>query len=75
LQDPTAFGLGPGGGKARHPLENVAWSHWLDDEFGFLRMVTQRAVADAAVKVARHTITPLTAAEQRAVIRLLRKLT
>jgi MarR family transcriptional regulator, lower aerobic nicotinate degradation pathway regulator len=38
-----------------------------------------RAVADAAVKVARkitrHTLTPLTAAEQQAVIRLLRKLT
>jgi DNA-binding MarR family transcriptional regulator len=38
-----------------------------------------RAAADAAVKVAReitrHTLTPLTAAEQRAVIRLLRKLT
>jgi DNA-binding MarR family transcriptional regulator len=38
-----------------------------------------RAVADAAVKVARqitrHTLTPLTAAEQRVVIRLLRKLT
>jgi DNA-binding MarR family transcriptional regulator len=39
---------------------------------------TGRAVADAAVKVARqitrHTLVPLTAAEQRAVIRLLRKL-
>jgi DNA-binding MarR family transcriptional regulator len=38
-----------------------------------------RAAADAAVKVAReitcHTLVPLTAAEQRAVIRLLRKLT
>ena len=38
-----------------------------------------RAVADAAVKVARQitrqTLTPLTAVEQRAVIRLLRKLT
>jgi MarR family transcriptional regulator, lower aerobic nicotinate degradation pathway regulator len=38
-----------------------------------------RATADAAVKVAReitrHTLVPLTAAEQRAVIRLLRKLT
>ena len=37
-----------------------------------------RAVADAAVKVARQityqTLTPLSAAEQRAVIRLLRKL-
>ena len=37
-----------------------------------------RAVADAAVKVARRmthqTLTPLSAAEQRAVIRLLRKL-
>jgi MarR family transcriptional regulator, lower aerobic nicotinate degradation pathway regulator len=39
---------------------------------------TGRAVADAAVKVARQithqTLTPLTAAEQKAVIRLLRKL-
>jgi MarR family transcriptional regulator, lower aerobic nicotinate degradation pathway regulator len=38
-----------------------------------------RAAADAAVKVARqithHTLVPLTAAEQRSVIRLLRKLT
>ena len=38
-----------------------------------------RKVADAAVKVAReitrHTLTPLTAAEQRNVARLLRKLT
>jgi MarR family transcriptional regulator, lower aerobic nicotinate degradation pathway regulator len=38
-----------------------------------------RAAADAAVKVARqithHTLVPLTAAEQQAVIRLLRKLT
>jgi MarR family transcriptional regulator, lower aerobic nicotinate degradation pathway regulator len=38
-----------------------------------------RAVADAAVKVARRitrdTLTPLSAAEQRTVIRLLRKLT
>ncbi len=38
-----------------------------------------RAAADAAVKVARqitrHTLVPLTTAEQRAVIRLLRKLT
>src|SRR5215470_2892549 len=37
-----------------------------------------RAVADAAVKVARQitraTLTPLTAAEQRAVVRLLKKL-
>ncbi|MEA2923619.1 MAG: hypothetical protein QOD25_741, partial [Alphaproteobacteria bacterium] len=37
-----------------------------------------RAVADAAIKVARQithqTLTPLTAAEQKAVIRLLRKL-
>jgi DNA-binding MarR family transcriptional regulator len=40
---------------------------------------TGRAVADAAVKVARQitcdTLTPLTAAEQRTVVRLLRKLT
>jgi MarR family transcriptional regulator, lower aerobic nicotinate degradation pathway regulator len=39
---------------------------------------TGRAVADAAIKVAkqitRHTLTPLTAAEQRTVIRLLKKL-
>jgi DNA-binding MarR family transcriptional regulator len=39
---------------------------------------TGRAVADAAVKVARQithqTLTPLTAAEQKTVIRLLRKL-
>jgi DNA-binding MarR family transcriptional regulator len=38
-----------------------------------------RKVADAAVKVAReitrHTLTPLTAAEQRTAVRLLRKLT
>ena len=38
-----------------------------------------RAVAEAAIKVAkeitRHTLTPLTAAEQRTVIRLLKKLT
>src|SRR5712691_5184002 len=38
-----------------------------------------RAVADAAVKVARqitrHTLTPLTAAEQKTVIRLLKRLT
>jgi MarR family transcriptional regulator, lower aerobic nicotinate degradation pathway regulator len=38
-----------------------------------------RKVADAAVKVAgeitRHTLTPLTAAEQKSVVRLLRKLT
>ncbi len=37
-----------------------------------------RAAVDAAVKVAgqitRHTLTPLTAAQQKAVIRLLRKL-
>jgi DNA-binding MarR family transcriptional regulator len=40
---------------------------------------TGRAAADAAVKVAReitrHTLVPLTTAEQRAVIRVLRKLT
>jgi DNA-binding MarR family transcriptional regulator len=38
-----------------------------------------RAVADAAIEVAkqitRHTLTPLTAAEQRTVIRLLKNLT
>jgi MarR family transcriptional regulator, lower aerobic nicotinate degradation pathway regulator len=38
-----------------------------------------RSVADAAIKVAkqitRHTLAPLTAAEQRTVIRLLKKLT
>jgi DNA-binding MarR family transcriptional regulator len=38
-----------------------------------------RSVADAAIEVAkqitRHTLTPLTAAEQRTVIRLLKKLT
>jgi DNA-binding MarR family transcriptional regulator len=40
---------------------------------------TGRAVADAAVivarQIARNTLTPLTAAEQRTVVRLLRKLT